>query len=288
MKNPEKELIKKIASEANEYIDNSDLTPESAEPVEYQPEDTRSTDEKIRDAFKTVIPADHLKNRAYYEVKRHVNDKKYMAKAKWTYKKHVFDRYVPALAAVCICFVAYAFYAVSNGWLTGQKYVESTRAAQNEGYVYEGEDETLKAVKEYLGVEEETAAEEEPVLTAAGEAENDEDYVVYDSAESEGLPVYSMTENGKIYTLYEIPEDYFALFDEMKSIGAIPEEVELNTYSVDSADAQNEVLVLDFNDAINNYTDGLKSIADSVFNYQSEYKTIRFTVGETVLEEISK
>ncbi len=268
------ETLNKIVDDVE--VDNSDLTDESLEPVE--PTDDRSNEQKIKDAFEAIESDEYSRNHTYYEIKRNWNKKGYIAKQKFTYFKHRFDKYVPLVACLCIAVVVYAYFAVQEGWITGSRYQESTEMVEENGYVYEGEDETVAAAKAYFDGSK-----------AFNDVEIGDDGASSESSEIDnGIDLKSAVSSDSTH-LDESPKDFFELWDKLVQLGYVPENAELISSSIDSSSSNNIVVVLEFNDELQTYADSqsdtefLQIIADDFYALNSDYASFTFTVGETPL-----
>ena len=268
------ETLNKIVNDVE--VDNSDLTDESLEPVE--PTDDRSNEQKIKDAFEAIESDEYSRNHTFYEIKRNWNKKGYIAKKKFTYFKHRFDKCVPLVACLCIAVVIYAYFAVQEGWITGSKYQESTELVEENGYVYEGEDETVAAAKAYFD-----GSKTYNELDIGGDDSSSETSEV-----DSGIDLKSAT-SSDITHLDESPENFFDLWDKLVELGYVPEDAELVSSSIDSSSSNNIVVVLEFNDEFQTYADSqsdtefLQTIADDFYALNSDYANFTFTVGETPL-----
>ncbi len=272
------ETLNKIVKD--DAVDNSDLTAESLEPVEAP--DSRSTEQKIKDAFDLIVNDDYSSNHSFYEIKRNIEKKGFVTKQRFKFFKHAFDRFVPLVACLCIAIVVYAFFAVHNGWLTGSSYVESTEMAQNEGYVYEGEDSTVAAAKRYFD-----GSKSYNNVDIGEKSENGSETSETDN----GIDLISVTDGKTSYHLDESPKDFFELWDKLEELGAVPEGVELNSSAIDSSSSNNTVVVLDFNSELQEYTDKqsdtefLQTIANNFYALNSDYGTFTFTCDESPLTQ---
>lgn len=265
----DKETLNKIVKETE--VDNSDLTPEYLEPTEAP--DNRTNEQKIKDAFDLIANDDYSSNHSFYEIKRNLDKKGFVTKQRLKFFKHTFDRFVPLVACLCIAVVVYAFLAVHNGWLTGSSYVESTEMVESEGYVYEGEDSTVAAAKSYFdgsktynNVE---IGDNSKSETSKTETDN-------------GIDLTSVL-TGESFHLDESPSDFFELWDKLKEMNAVPDDIELNSSAIDSTSSNNIVVVLDFNSALQDYADTqsdtefLQIIADNFYALNSDYANFTFT-----------
>ncbi len=271
----DKETLNRIVKE--DEVDNSDLTPEYLEPTEAP--DTRSHEQKIKDAFDLIVNDDYSSNHSFYEIKRNLDKKGFVTKQRLKFFKHTFDRFVPLVACLCIAIVVYAFLAVHNGWLTGSSYVESTEMAENEGYVYEGEDSTVAAAKSYFDGSKSynDVGIGESSKTEASKEETDN-----------GIDLTSVLSGESIH-LNESPKDFFELWDKLKELKAVPDDIELISSAIDSTSSNNIVVVLDFNSALQDYADAqngtefLQIIADNFYALNSDYANFTFTCEEKPL-----
>lgn len=191
---------------------------------------------EIIEAYKNVSAGKFGHEHMYKELMRKINEKGFVKHQKMLFAKHRFDRFVPYIALFCICFVVYAFFAVQQGWITGQKFKESTALAEDEGYVYSGENKTLEEVKAYF---------------------NGEEYVPAEEDKTEKITVYSVIDGESKLELENLPEDTdgFKLWEIMQEKGMAPENAELITYTLDK-----DVLSLSFSEEINDYTSDEKKL----------------------------
>ena len=234
---------------------------------------TDKPQERIKASLKLISLPDSVGKHIYYEIKRKFQDKAFISKARLSYRKHILDRYIPFIAVLCIGVVVYAFLAVENGWITGSKYVESTELAENYGYTYEGEDSTIAEVLEYYGVT--------PMPSSADESESSSE------PEPETVTLESYAGDEEV-TLTGFDGDAFALWDELVSTGAVPADMNLTAFSVDSTDAQNEVLVLAFDSDLSEYEDAdalAEVIKTDFLKIFPEYADVRIQTASSEAEE---
>ena len=148
--------------------------------------------------------------------------------------------------------------------------------AEREGYVYEGEDSTVAAAKSYFdgsktynNVE---IGDNSKSETSKTETDN-------------GIDLTSVL-TGESFHLDESPSDFFELWDKLKEMNAVPDDIELNSSAIDSTSSNNIVVVLDFSSALQDYADTqsdtefLQIIADNFYALNSDYANFTFTCDE--------
>ena len=177
---------------------------------------------EIHDAFESIILSDKTKEKIFYQIQRNFDKKGYISGRKLHFFKQTFDRFVPAIALCIVIFVGFSFYGVTTGLFTGVPYKTTEEILQNTG-------------NRPAPLEIDTP---EPAARNAASGSS-----APATAGTVTANIYAAIDIGYThYIVQNIPQDPIVLWDEIITLGAVPEAISLDSYSMDSSQ-----LVLNFN-----------------------------------------
>lgn len=207
-------------------------------------------DKQITEAFGRIKAKDAKKEQAYHEILRKSQDKNFISKKKFTLRKHVFDRYVPLVAVGCVMILCFSFFAVSGGWFTGESFRSTAEIYSEAGVTaaptsidpYWGNEVTVSGNGDQANAEEEATTENAEEGTPAADSGTGRTPETVDMSAILPMDV-GFTE----YIISAVPKDASALWSELLRINAVPNSIELLSYSL-----ENGVLTLNFNEFLQN------------------------------------
>jgi hypothetical protein len=194
----------------------------------------------LHDSFGKIVPRAETKKRVYYEILRNYDKKGYVSNRRLHFMKQRFDRYVPAIAACLLLLFGISYFGVSSGLFTGKAFQSTDQMLRDAGYARTGDANLAEGAQEEITGEataqDEAYVVEEGAGEAATEAAQQEESSAYAAAASQDTATvhfYAPQDIGYTHYIVEgVPLDPITVWEEMRKIGAVPEEIVLESYSM--------------------------------------------------------